>query len=63
MAATSGGQPAAAASAATMPNASGKIDGTTATSASGEQVHEVPVLERAGEERPRPARIASSSAR
>ena len=33
--ATSGGQPAAAASAATIPNASGKIDGTTATSASG----------------------------
>ena len=30
-----GGQPAAAASAATMPNASGKIDGTTTASASG----------------------------
>ena len=33
--ATSGGEPAAPASAATMPNASGKIDGTTVTSASG----------------------------
>ena len=33
--ATSGGEPAAAASAATIPNASGKIDGTTVTSASG----------------------------
>ena len=33
--ATSGGEPAAAASAATMPNASGKIDGTTVTFASG----------------------------
>ena len=51
--ATSGGQPAAAASAATIPNASGKIDGTTAASASGEQVDEVAVLEGAGEERPR----------
>ena len=33
--ATSGGEPAAAASAATIPNASGKIDGTTVASASG----------------------------
>ena len=33
--ATTGGTPAAAASAATMPNASGKIEGTTETSASG----------------------------
>ena len=51
--ATSGGQPAAAASAATIPNASGKIEGTTHDVGERNQVHEVPVLERAGEERPR----------
>ena len=51
--ATSGGQPAAAASAATIPNASGKIDGTTVDVRERDQVDEVAVLERAGEERPR----------
>ena len=35
-----------------MPNASGKIDGTTVTSASGKQLREVTMLERPGEERP-----------
>ena len=48
--ATRGGVPAAADSAATMPNASGKTEGTTVTSAERDQMHEVPVVERAGEE-------------
>ena len=51
--ATSGGQPAAAASAATMPNASGKIDGTTATSQSGSRCTRCRCSSGAGEERAR----------
>ncbi len=39
-----------------MPNASGKIDGTTATSAKAQQVHQVAVLERAGEQHVEPLR-------
>ena len=46
-----GRTPTATTSAATMPKASGKIDGTTETSDSGSRWHEVPVLERAREER------------
>ena len=61
--ATSGGEPAAAASAATIPNASGKIDGTTVASRERQQLDEVPVLERPGEEDALAGASASSSAR
>ena len=58
--ATSGGEPAAAASAATIPNASGKIDGTTVDVGERQQMHEVAMLERAGEERALGGASASS---